>query len=925
MQKKLYALFVLMLMTTIINAQKIISLSTSQLDEFTFKENLLDENFKTKIASSGEFEPYVEIKIQNPSDIESINIIGNTKKYYIFLSTESQSEKSLEELRKNKVYSRTVSTDINNKSIQQIPSKFDGEYVYMLIKAPYNVLLEIQEIEMIGSLQKKDDIPGEGDVFDNDLDCFDGIDNDDDGLKDCEESSCAVGEYIAVNYYPPSCPVCNDGQICIQITNTDRLSFDGGNTWLTYSSGYVCYDGFEAGSYDLIATNDAKCTREYDNNPIVINAPNITPGNSLCDNGDYEVGNFQNWMAGIGFNENGLNGPFEFEDYALNNSEPKFRIINTNNYQDITFPELFTFDLPILGQYAVRLGDDNVIGNQFNEVSEILKLQYCVDVTPENSEYYFVFATLIEDPRELQNHTEESSPFFRYQAVDAEGNIFFNNNVPLDSELVNPVPSDPDDFQYLDWTCGFFDLSSKVGEQVCMEFLNSDCQFWAHWAYTYIDALCTDVTNLTPTVTLNSCSNIVCDDQIHTIEVPSGLYSMYTWEISKIDQLGNESDIFTSEEIIGSSAIIEDLKSYYESNSSFTVACGDKLKVKFIASNQCASTEIEEVFDFVCTDNEVDYCDIVYYCGSELQIVGDVTCEGCTYSWSSTGPGIFDETAKFPELNDYYYANIFNETYSVEVLTPEGCIIKDEVKLESISNLFDISTDRIGCTLLITVQVQSENVSDIHIENTKTNEIFTMNHVPGNSTPTLQYFEYSLDLEDEDVNLILQSNFYINEITPCIGTDNGCNSLFSIGDFSKCNLPEQWLALTPNIFNGDLQVFNPTFWGAKEQNDCYNGFNSPIYYMKMEIYDEWGNLVFQEEEELPLSNENYLLGSEVFWDGTFNGQKAAQGPYGYQIWLKSLVDNDNYCPSCDCAPFPDWWQTYSGLDIFYKGNVTLVR
>ena len=91
------------------------------------------------------------------------------------------------------------------------------------------------------------------------------------------------------------------------------------------------------------------------------------------------------------------------------------------------------------------------------------------------------------------------------------------------------------------------------------------------------------------------------------------------------------------------------------------------------------------------------------------------------------------------------------------------------------------------------------------------------------------------------------------------------------------------------------------------------------------IIDEWGNLVFQEEEELPLSNENYLLGSEVFWDGTFNGQKAAQGPYGYQIWLKSLVDNDNYCPSCDCAPFPDWWQTYSGLDIFYKGNVTLVR
>lgn len=98
--------------------------------------------------------------------------------------------------------------------------------------------------------------------------------------------------------------------------------------------------------------------------------------------------------------------------------------------------------------------------------------------------------------------------------------------------------------------------------------------------------------------------------------------------------------------------------------------------------------------------------------------------------------------------------------------------------------------------------------------------------------------------------------------------------------------------------------------------------------MKMEIYKGqgtgMGNLVFQDEFELPLSSETYLLGNEVFWDGTTNGQDAQQGVYAYQIWLKSLTNSNDFCPSCNCDAIP-YWDTHSGFDIFYHGEVTLER
>ena len=91
-------------------------------------------------------------------------------------------------------------------------------------------------------------------------------------------------------------------------------------------------------------------------------------------------------------------------------------------------------------------------------------------------------------------------------------------------------------------------------------------------------------------------------------------------------------------------------------------------------------------------------------------------------------------------------------------------------------------------------------------------------------------------------------------------------------------------------------VFTPNIDGI---NDLFSPFTGVgvTEVASMNIYDRWGEIVFNRENFLPGSTEAFG------WDGTFKGKDASPGVYYYLIRV-DFID---------------------GVSLLYRGDVTLVR
>lgn len=140
------------------------------------------------------------------------------------------------------------------------------------------------------------------------------------------------------------------------------------------------------------------------------------------------------------------------------------------------------------------------IGNTVNGAGcELISKTFTV--SPTQSMITFWYAAVFQDP----GHSYNQQPFFSVRVTDASGAIvpgafdFGNSSDKLvaESPATNPffaeVTSDRGQtIVYKDWSCAQIDLSSKVGEQVTIEFITADCAQGGHWGYAYIDNFCGD-------------------------------------------------------------------------------------------------------------------------------------------------------------------------------------------------------------------------------------------------------------------------------------------------------------------------------------------------------------------------------------------------------------------------------------------------
>ncbi|WP_418262334.1 T9SS type A sorting domain-containing protein [Flavobacterium faecale] len=145
-----------------------------------------------------------------------------------------------------------------------------------------------------------------------------------------------------------------------------------------------------------------------------------------------------------------------------------------------------------LGTQSLRLGN-----NQPGYGAEGVAKRFVV--TPANAKYYFQYAMVMDKSHSNTDGTPNGTEvFFVAEAVDMSG-------VTIDKIVDVAAPSNP--FisttnsptegvkYYRNWRCAYLDLSSHIGQEVVVMFINSDCSAGAHNGYTYIDETCTTCKN----------------------------------------------------------------------------------------------------------------------------------------------------------------------------------------------------------------------------------------------------------------------------------------------------------------------------------------------------------------------------------------------------------------------------------------------
>lgn len=226
---------------------------------------------------------------------------------------------------------------------------------------------------------------------------------------------------------------------------------------------------------------------------------------SNCNNRDFEDTTFVNWVGSTGTNT-GLLTTLSYTngwvsnglDASISDALARHTLI-TQNYIDtncidpvtLTYDTFMTALAPGGGTVSVRLGNSQV-------GMEMERIGHAYSVTGTNPIYTFQYACVQNDP----GHNWDAQPFFMANVYDATGGFLTGDTIYAGQQNVPFIPS-PNGNKYRRWSTISFDLSPYIGQNVYIEFVNSDCAFGGHYGYTYLDVSC--IGALTPSVWPGDC------------------------------------------------------------------------------------------------------------------------------------------------------------------------------------------------------------------------------------------------------------------------------------------------------------------------------------------------------------------------------------------------------------------------------------
>lgn len=248
----------------------------------------------------------------------------------------------------------------------------------------------------------------------------------------------------------------------------------------------------------------------------VTNGPSAPPQNSKkygsntvnagpCTNIDFELGTFAGWTRRTGFN------PLIPGIGCCPNPNGDQTIVSGAGVDPYGgFPVVY----PGGGNFSLRLGS-NAIGGIADRIEQTFF------VTPGNANFTYRYAVVLNDG----GHTLTQQPKFTSEIIDTLGQpvncTFYQVSAGSGVTGFSTSASTANGpIIYKNWTNVAIDLSPNIGQNVTLRFTVMDCSPTGHFAYAYIDGLCT---NFATSIADTTCPNVPIG-----ICAPAG-FSTTTW------------------------------------------------------------------------------------------------------------------------------------------------------------------------------------------------------------------------------------------------------------------------------------------------------------------------------------------------------------------------------------------------------------
>jgi gliding motility-associated-like protein len=830
-----------------------------------------DESLSSKTYT--EDAPYWETDLGENLTLESIKIFypsssyseAGLKNYYVLMSEAPFSDDNLE----HQIEAPSVSyvyVESYKPSGYAIALNYK-QAQYIRVQLAERGILTISEIQIPGTAL-------------HDI-CGNGIDDDCDGKKDCEDTDCGI---VIQNIDPkmPSCPTCNDGKIGLQNSGKNiKYSIDGGKTFNV--CGNNCTIGnLPEGDHEITVKN---ALTGCETKKTVSLRAKVGPEDQCCPNGGFENGKFDKWKGG----ENDINNS-NIPNNPIVHSFSSLNTINTipsgTDFDPSIGSEGFPLTSPTGSPYIAQLGDNHIAAQKTT-------MTYCMTVSDCNKDFVFNYALVLQNPQD-DKHSPSEQPKFGWKIKDNNNKllrdfpaIVADKNNPY-FQVKNPNAVVP--IVYRPWTCEKIDLEEFMGKDICIEFTSFDCTEGGHFAYAYIDGLCKK--NEAVPKPLAISNKIFCKNQKATISgKESKNFNKYSWEVCRYVN-GIPNNCFTTQNYYDKEPVLDDAIAFFfgaPHNPANPLACGDKFKVTLNLDNGCETKTTSTDFTYICDEAPViNYPDIIVCSNNDVMINGTTTnCPNCTYTWS---PPQFlgDPTSPNPVIQGGLNTLALQQVYTVTAKSPNGCITPpDMVKVyqskELVGNISFSFNELFECEYEIFVDIEFQMPVDINgievdIEIKSENRIFFVKGIPI-TTGTSKTHRFKLADKrkkclDADFKAIVKykaSTIDFNQVGRCALTAEYSKK----GNSNNCfvNL------YAPNIFtpNGD---------GV---NDVFNLFFSKnmITFAQLAVFDRWGNNIFLGEVTAPLGS--FLTGTEpeITWDGSFRGIMASFDVHVFVLDYKS--------------------------------------
>lgn len=214
----------------------------------------------------------------------------------------------------------------------------------------------------------------------------------------------------------------------------------------------------------------------------------VPSNTTVCGNGDFESPlSTADW-----FGEYGSLDAADLPDFPNFSTGFQSGPINLASSRHTIVPAGTDPNVPINTTHT-GTGNSLRIGNQINgNGAEMISKRF--NVTTANALTGFWYATVLQDP----NHPIESQPSFWVRVIDhTAGGVevtglvnLGNGSEKIYADLTDPFFQTQGSIAYRDWTCVQMNLSSLVGHNIEVNFINEDCGYGGHYGYTYIDDFC---------------------------------------------------------------------------------------------------------------------------------------------------------------------------------------------------------------------------------------------------------------------------------------------------------------------------------------------------------------------------------------------------------------------------------------------------